>query len=109
MGGASMLVYEAGESQLIPAMRTVEHAFKGSRLHPAVDGRRRLRIHVELGVRGDPAQVGRGNGNPPPRSPQRWFHPQIEKASVAEAFPSFLLLAGRRLRGGLFRFALDRV
>jgi molybdopterin-biosynthesis enzyme MoeA-like protein len=56
---ASMLVYEAGESQLIPAMRTVEHAFKGIKVFSlpsmGADG---SRIHVELGVRGDPAQVG---------------------------------------------------
>jgi molybdopterin-biosynthesis enzyme MoeA-like protein len=56
---ASMLVYEAGESQLIPAMRTVEQAFKGIKVFSlpsmGADG---SRIHVELGVRGDPAQVG---------------------------------------------------
>jgi molybdopterin-biosynthesis enzyme MoeA-like protein len=56
---ASILVYGAGESQLIAAMEAV-----GAR-HPAVkvfslpsmgaDGSRR---HVELGVRGDPAAVG---------------------------------------------------
>jgi molybdopterin-biosynthesis enzyme MoeA-like protein len=54
-----MLVYEAGESQLIPAMQTVEHAFKGIKVFSlpsmGADG---SRIHVELGVRGDPAQVG---------------------------------------------------
>jgi molybdopterin-biosynthesis enzyme MoeA-like protein len=56
---ASMLVYEAGESQLIPAMQTVERAFKGIKVFSlpsmGADG---SRIHVELGVRGDPAQVG---------------------------------------------------
>ena len=55
----SILVYEAGESQLIPAMEAVGAAYggvKGFSL-PAMgnDGSRR---HVELGVRGDPAQVG---------------------------------------------------
>ena len=55
---ASILVYEAGESQLISAMEAV-----GAR-YPAVKvfslpsmGRDGSRIHVELGVRGDPAQV----------------------------------------------------
>ena len=54
---ASILVYEAGESQLISAMEAV-----GAR-YPAVKvfslpsmGRDGSRIHVELGVRGDPAQ-----------------------------------------------------
>ncbi len=57
-GEASILVYEAGESQLISAMEAV-----GAR-YPAVKvfslpsmGRDGSRIHVELGVRGDPAQV----------------------------------------------------
>jgi len=56
---ASMLVYEAGESQLIPAMQAVEREFKGVKVFSlpsmGADG---SRIHVELGVRGDPAQVG---------------------------------------------------
>ena len=56
---ASILVYEAGESQLIPAMQAVEAGFKGIKVFslPSMgdDG---SRIHVELGVRGDPAQVG---------------------------------------------------
>ena len=55
----SMLVFEAGESQLIPAMQAVEAAFKGVKVFSlpsmGADG---SRIHVELGVRGDPAQVG---------------------------------------------------
>jgi molybdopterin-biosynthesis enzyme MoeA-like protein len=54
----SILVFEAGESQLIPAMRTVEASFKGIKVFSlpsmGADG---SRIHVELGVRGDPAQV----------------------------------------------------
>jgi molybdopterin-biosynthesis enzyme MoeA-like protein len=54
----SILVYEAGESQLIPAMHAVEAGFKGIKVFslPSMgpDG---SRIHVELGVRGDPAQV----------------------------------------------------
>lgn len=57
-GEASILVYEAGESQLIPAMQHVEAAFRGIKVFslPSMggDGSRR---HVELGVRGDPAQV----------------------------------------------------
>jgi len=57
-GEASMLVYEAGESQLIPAMQTVEREFKGVKVFSlpsmGADG---SRIHVELGVRGEPAQV----------------------------------------------------
>jgi molybdopterin-biosynthesis enzyme MoeA-like protein len=56
---ASILVFEAGESQLIPVMRSVGTAFPGVKVYslPSMgeDGSRR---HVELGVRGDPAQVG---------------------------------------------------
>ncbi len=55
---ASILVYEAGESQLIPAMQAVEAGFKGIKVFSlpsmGADG---SSIHVELGVRGDPAQV----------------------------------------------------
>ena len=54
----SILVYEAGESQLITAMQAVEAAFRGIKVFSlpsmGADGGR---IHVELGVRGDPAQV----------------------------------------------------
>jgi molybdopterin-biosynthesis enzyme MoeA-like protein len=57
-GEASMLVFQAGESQLIPAMQAVEREFRGVKVFslPSMgpDG---ARIHVELGVRGDPAQV----------------------------------------------------
>lgn len=54
----SILVYEAGESQLIPAMQAVEAAFRGIKVFslPSM-GQDGSRIHVELGVRGDPAQV----------------------------------------------------
>ena len=57
-GEASILVYEAGESQLIPAMKAVEEGFKGVKVFslPSM-GQDGSRIHVELGVRGDPAQV----------------------------------------------------
>ena len=55
---ASILVYEAGESQLIPAMQDVGKAFPRVKVFslPSMgdDGSRK---HVELGVRGDPAQV----------------------------------------------------
>jgi molybdopterin-biosynthesis enzyme MoeA-like protein len=55
---ASILVFEAGESQLIPAMQSVEKKFAGIKVFslPSMgpDG---SRIHVELGVRGDPTQV----------------------------------------------------
>lgn len=54
----SILVFEAGESQLIPAMQAVEAGFKGIKVFslPSMgpDG---SRIHLELGVRGDPTQV----------------------------------------------------
>jgi molybdopterin-biosynthesis enzyme MoeA-like protein len=54
----SILVYEAGESQLIAAMQAVEARYAGVKAFslPSMgsDGSRR---HVELGVRGDPAQV----------------------------------------------------
>jgi molybdopterin-biosynthesis enzyme MoeA-like protein len=55
---ASILVYEAGESQLIPAMQAVEAGFKGIKVFslPSM-GQDGSRIHVELGVRGEPAQV----------------------------------------------------
>jgi molybdopterin-biosynthesis enzyme MoeA-like protein len=55
---ASILVFEAGESQLIPAMQAVEAQFDGIKVFSlpsiAADG---ARLHVELGVRGAPAQV----------------------------------------------------
>jgi molybdopterin-biosynthesis enzyme MoeA-like protein len=53
-----MLVFEAGESQLIPAMEETEKQFPGIKVFslPSMgdDGSRR---HVELGVRGEPAKV----------------------------------------------------
>jgi len=54
----SILVFEAGESQLIPAMQAVEGAFKGVKVFslPSM-GPAGERLHVELGVRGDPAEV----------------------------------------------------
>jgi len=57
-GEESILVYEAGESQLIFAMQQVESGFKGIKVFslPSM-GQDGSRIHVELGVRGDPAQV----------------------------------------------------
>src|SRR5205814_3239797 len=55
---ASVLVFEAGESELIPAMQAVERSFAGIKVFSlpsmGADG---SRIHVELGVRGDPAEV----------------------------------------------------
>jgi len=55
---SSILVFKAGESQLIPAMQAVEAGFKGIKVFslPSM-GKDGSRIHVELGVRGDPAQV----------------------------------------------------
>jgi molybdopterin-biosynthesis enzyme MoeA-like protein len=55
---SSILVFEAGESQLIPAMKAVEAAFKDVKVFslPSM-GNDGSRIHVELGVRGAPAQV----------------------------------------------------
>lgn len=54
----SILVFEAGESQLIPAMEAVGAEYPGVKVFslPSMgeDGSRR---HVELGVRGDPGQV----------------------------------------------------
>ncbi|MGH8518865.1 MAG: competence/damage-inducible protein A [Panacagrimonas sp.] len=54
----SILVFEAGESQLIFAMKEVEAGFNGIKVFslPSM-GQDGSRIHVELGVRGDPAQV----------------------------------------------------
>jgi len=55
---SSILVFKAGESQLIPAMQAVEAGFKGIKVFslPSM-GKDGSRIHVELGVRGDPGQV----------------------------------------------------
>jgi molybdopterin-biosynthesis enzyme MoeA-like protein len=55
---SSILVFEAGESQLIPAMKAVEAVFKDIKVFslPSM-GNDGSRIHVELGVRGAPAQV----------------------------------------------------
>jgi molybdopterin-biosynthesis enzyme MoeA-like protein len=54
----SIVVYEAGESQLIPAMESVGALYPGVKVFSlpsmGADGSRR---HVELGVRGDPKQV----------------------------------------------------
>jgi len=54
----SILVFEAGESQLIPAMQAVEASYQGVKVFslPSM-GQDGSRIHVELGVRGDPVQV----------------------------------------------------
>jgi molybdopterin-biosynthesis enzyme MoeA-like protein len=55
---ASIMVYQAGESQLIAAMEMVEKQFSKVKAFSlpsmGADG---SRIHVELGVRGDPAQI----------------------------------------------------
>jgi molybdopterin-biosynthesis enzyme MoeA-like protein len=55
---ASIFVYEAGESQLIPAMEAAEGRFDRLKAFslPSM-GPNATRRHVELGVRGDPAQV----------------------------------------------------
>src|SRR6266550_1099598 len=55
----SILVYEAGESQLIPAMEAVGARFPDVKVFslPSM-GEDGSRIHVELGVRGNPARVG---------------------------------------------------
>jgi molybdopterin-biosynthesis enzyme MoeA-like protein len=55
---ASILVYEAGESQLIGAMEVVGAQYPGVKVFslPSM-GPGGSRIHVELGVRGDPSQV----------------------------------------------------
>ena len=55
---ASILVYEAGESQLIGAMEAVGAEYPRVKVFslPSM-GPGGSRIHVELGVRGDPSQV----------------------------------------------------
>jgi molybdopterin-biosynthesis enzyme MoeA-like protein len=55
---ASILVFEAGESQLVPAMETVGARYAGVKVFslPSM-GAGGARRHVELGVRGAPAQV----------------------------------------------------
>ena len=57
-GEASILVFEAGESQLIPAMEAVEKRYAGLKVFslPSM-GQDGSRIHVELGVRGKPEEV----------------------------------------------------
>ena len=57
-GEASILVFNAGESQLIPAMKAVEAAFPAIKVFslPSM-GQDGSRIHVELGVRGNPSDV----------------------------------------------------
>ena len=56
---ASILVYQAGESQLIPVMESIERKYSKLKVFSlpsmGADG---SRIHVELGVRGDPQEVG---------------------------------------------------
>jgi molybdopterin-biosynthesis enzyme MoeA-like protein len=56
---AAILVYEAGESQLIGVMEAVGARYPGVKVFslPSM-GPKGERIHVELGVRGDPSQVG---------------------------------------------------
>ena len=55
---ASILVFEAGESQLIGAMEAVGARYPGVKVFslPSM-GPKGERVHVELGVRGDPGQV----------------------------------------------------
>ena len=55
---ASIIVYEAGESMLIPTMELIEKSFDKLKAFslPSM-GPNASRRHVELGVRGDPAQV----------------------------------------------------
>jgi molybdopterin-biosynthesis enzyme MoeA-like protein len=56
---ASILVYGAGETQLVPLMESVAARYSGIKVFSlpsmGADGSRR---HVELGVRGDPTEVG---------------------------------------------------
>jgi molybdopterin-biosynthesis enzyme MoeA-like protein len=55
---ASILVFEAGESQLVPAMEAMGARFPAVKVFslPSMDAGG-VRRHVELGVRGEPAQV----------------------------------------------------
>jgi molybdopterin-biosynthesis enzyme MoeA-like protein len=55
---ASILVFEAGESQLVPAMEAMGARYPGVKVFslPSM-GAGGVRRHVELGVRGEPAQV----------------------------------------------------
>jgi molybdopterin-biosynthesis enzyme MoeA-like protein len=54
----SILVFEAGESQLIPVMETIGARFGSLKVFslPSM-GQDGSRLHVELGVRGEPEQV----------------------------------------------------
>ena len=58
-GEASVLVYGAGETQLVPVMESVAARYPRIKVFSlpsmGADGSRR---HVELGVRGDPEEVG---------------------------------------------------
>ena len=55
----SMLVYELAESTLTPLMEAVEREFAGIRVYslPSV-GEGGTRRHIELGAKGEAAQVG---------------------------------------------------
>lgn len=55
---ASIFVLGAGESQLVPVMETVESRYRKLKVFslPAM-GLNGARLHVELGVRGDPEEV----------------------------------------------------
>lgn len=57
-GDQSMLVYELAESTLTPLMEAVERAFPGIKVYslPSV-GEGGVRRHIELGAKGDAAQV----------------------------------------------------
>jgi len=72
---ASVFVYEAGESQLIPMMESAERAFGRLKAFslPSM-GSNASRRHVELGVRGDPAQVAEAIA-------------EMRRALVAAGFP----------------------
>ena len=84
---SSILVFEAGESQLIPAMTAVEAGFKGIKVFSlpsmGADG---SRIHVELGARRAGAG-GAGDAGAAPARARGGLSLQIKKA---------------RLSGGLF-------
>ena len=55
---ASILVLEAGESQLVPVMQAIGASFPGVKVFslPSM-GAGGVRRHIELGVRGDPALI----------------------------------------------------
>jgi len=96
---ASILVYRAGESQLISVMESIERKYAKLKVFSLPHGRRRQPDHVELGIRGDPQR----SATRLPRCERRYAKPDFHtkdtqkkarrKAASITSF-SFLRLGG---------------